>query len=483
MKRNVHQGVLAAVIAAVTTVFVMIVGQPAYVPASQGPAFMPTTGTYNGLQAANTLNGALDALLTCNKGSTAPTNALGGIAKAGQCWIDDTSATLLIKKRYTGSAWVVEGVLDVTNGVWAPPVGGGSATVNSATSTDLCASPVALQTVNGTTTIAGFGSNCANGVKKVLVFQGAVTLTYNATQLIIPGQRDYLTSAGDVAEAVYLGSGNWRVTSISKIDGNAVLSPSFRVGTIYTTFEDIDSKAVLAYGQALTRASYPDYLTAVTRTQSGTRASGNATLTSVANTAGLGAGMPIEGAGIPAGTTISSVTSSTIVMSANASSSGTANVVIFKTGYGSGGDSTTVGVPDCRGNKIAGRDNMGGIITGRINNGTVLNALQGGSTSTLIASNLPPVVPTGSASSSTSVSLTAPGALSSGTITKINIGLAGGGNVNDWMVSNGSALANASATAATSTTITMNALPGASSAPVAIVDPTIIADCAMRVLP
>src|SRR3982074_1919513 len=108
---------------------------------SQGNNFLDSTGVYSGLTAVNRTNAALDALLTANSGATAPTNALGGVPKLGQVWIDTTSATLPIKKRYTGSAWVVEAVLDVTNGIWLPVVGGGVGTIASATTTDIGAQP------------------------------------------------------------------------------------------------------------------------------------------------------------------------------------------------------------------------------------------------------------------------------------------------------------------------------------------------------
>jgi hypothetical protein len=219
--------VLAFAISLVTS-WLMI--GPLQAPASQGSNFLDTTGIYNGLTAANRLNGALDALLTCNSGSTAPTNALGGVAELGQCWLDTTSATLPVKKRYTGSGWVVEGVIDVSNGVWVPVVGGGSATVASAATTNLCASPQALITISLTNTITSFGSSCAVGQQKMLVFSGILTLTYNATSLIIPGGLSKTTANGDVAIAVYLGSGNWRVLSYVPIAGTVVTSIAGNTG-------------------------------------------------------------------------------------------------------------------------------------------------------------------------------------------------------------------------------------------------------------
>lgn len=191
---------------------------------SQGANWLPTTGVYSGLTAANDTNAALDALLTENSGSSAPTNALGGVPKLGQTWLDTTSATLPIFKRYTGSAWVVEAVIDVTNGIWMPVIGGGIGTVASSGTTDLGASPQAVQNVTGVTTITSFGSNCAKGSRKILIFGGILTLTYDAVALIIPGGSNVTTAAGDVAEAVYLGSGNWRVLNYVPLVGVSVLT-------------------------------------------------------------------------------------------------------------------------------------------------------------------------------------------------------------------------------------------------------------------
>jgi hypothetical protein len=112
-----------------------------------------------------------------------------------------------------------------------------------------------------------------------------------------------------------------------------------------------------AYGQALTRASFPAYVAKVTRAQNGTRTSGNATIASVANTTGFGVGMPVESTGVGSGCTIASVVSNTSITlnsSSCVTSSGTSTVTVFLTGYGTGGDSTKIGAPDCRGRTLAG---------------------------------------------------------------------------------------------------------------------------------
>jgi hypothetical protein len=63
--------------------------------------------------------------------------------------------------------------------------------------------------ISGTTTIGSFGT-VASGVRRTLIFQGALTLTYNAASMILPGGANLVTAAGDTAEFVSLGSGNWR---------------------------------------------------------------------------------------------------------------------------------------------------------------------------------------------------------------------------------------------------------------------------------
>jgi len=63
--------------------------------------------------------------------------------------------------------------------------------------------------VTGVTTITSLGTVSA-GMRFLLVFDGALTLTHNATSLILPGAANITTAAGDRAEFVSLGSGNWR---------------------------------------------------------------------------------------------------------------------------------------------------------------------------------------------------------------------------------------------------------------------------------
>lgn len=76
-------------------------------------------------------------------------------------------------------------------------------------------------TITGTTTITGLGTS-ASGVQRVVVFAGALVITHNATSLILPGGTNITTAAGDVAEFVSLGAGNWRCTGYMRASGQAV---------------------------------------------------------------------------------------------------------------------------------------------------------------------------------------------------------------------------------------------------------------------
>lgn len=83
--------------------------------------------------------------------------------------------------------------------------------VASATTTDIGAVLSQNVTITGTTTITSFGTVEAGTVRNI-VFSGALTLTHNATSLILPFGANITTAARAAIRAVSLGGGNWRVT-------------------------------------------------------------------------------------------------------------------------------------------------------------------------------------------------------------------------------------------------------------------------------
>lgn len=69
--------------------------------------------------------------------------------------------------------------------------------------------------ITGTTTITSLGTAGAAGIRRTLIFDGALTLTHNATSLICPGAANIVTVAGTVIEVVAESTANWRVVSIT----------------------------------------------------------------------------------------------------------------------------------------------------------------------------------------------------------------------------------------------------------------------------
>lgn len=94
------------------------------------------------------------------------------------------------------------------------------ADIASATTTNLANATGWYLDITGTTTITGFGTVNAGQIY-MLRFTGALTLTYNASSLILPGAANITTAAGDVAFMMSLGSGNWRCLVYQRASGLA----------------------------------------------------------------------------------------------------------------------------------------------------------------------------------------------------------------------------------------------------------------------
>lgn len=122
---------------------------------------------------------------------------------------------------YIGGAWVPRSTF--TKAVNEATI----VSVASAATTNIGAAAANTINITGTTTITAFDT-VASGARRILVFAGVLTLTHNATSLILPGAANIATAAGDVAEFVSLGSGNWRCIRYYR---NSGLSASFVQGT------------------------------------------------------------------------------------------------------------------------------------------------------------------------------------------------------------------------------------------------------------
>lgn len=112
---------------------------------------------------------------------------------------------------------LVEAGLTMTGAVnFAPAV-----TLPSGATVDLGVAGSNNITISGSVTITSLGT-AADGVERKVTFSGSPTITHNATSLILPGNTSITAAAGDTAEFVSLGAGNWRCRSYTRKNGTAL---------------------------------------------------------------------------------------------------------------------------------------------------------------------------------------------------------------------------------------------------------------------
>jgi len=107
------------------------------------------------------------------------------------------------------------------------------ATIASAATTDLSTTQSENVSVTGTTTITALGTVQAGAIR-IVTFAAALTLTHNATSLILPSAANITTAAGDVATFISLGAGNWRCINYTKASGQALVAPAAGVTSVAT---------------------------------------------------------------------------------------------------------------------------------------------------------------------------------------------------------------------------------------------------------
>ena len=233
----------------------------AKIPSSQLPASMLGAVNYQGVWNAATNTPTMAAAAPANKGyyykvSVAGTTTVDGIAEwAVGDWITsngttwdktDNTETVSSVAGKVGAVTLVKGdvglanvdntadaaknVLTATKLTTARTINGvsfdgsasinledrlGTAIVSAATTTVGTAGLGNSIHITGTTTITSFGTATTAGTTRTLIFDGALTLTHNATSLICPGGVNITTIAGTIIEVLAETTANWRITSVT----------------------------------------------------------------------------------------------------------------------------------------------------------------------------------------------------------------------------------------------------------------------------
>jgi hypothetical protein len=117
--------------------------------------------------------------------------------------------------------------------------------IASATTTDIGAALGNYVQITGTVTITELGTSAA-GVWRNVTFTGALTLTYNATSLILPTSANITTAAGDTALFVSEGLGNWRCLFYSRRSGAALGGAAGGDASTNTATSVVDEVALFA---------------------------------------------------------------------------------------------------------------------------------------------------------------------------------------------------------------------------------------------
>ncbi len=163
------------------------------------------------------LNVALQAIAENNSGATAPSTTF-----SYQLWAD-TANDLMKIRNAANSAWIVLFKLSTggfEQGAGIDSADGGGALVVLADGV--------FNDVTGTTGITSINS-LGIGSIKWLQFDGALTITHHATNLILPEGRSIKTTAGDILCFYEYASGDWRLLS------NTANSLPFRKGADIAT--------------------------------------------------------------------------------------------------------------------------------------------------------------------------------------------------------------------------------------------------------
>ena len=111
--------------------------------------------------------------------------------------------------------------------------------------------------ITGTTTITSIGT-LGIGTQVALQFDGALTLTHDATDLILPGGVDITTAAGDVAHFVEYASGDWLCTSYQPASGAQITQGKHTIWVPANAMRPTSSNGCATITDVETTAGRPD---------------------------------------------------------------------------------------------------------------------------------------------------------------------------------------------------------------------------------
>lgn len=203
-----------------------------------GLVTLPSFGSDPATITASGLDGKVDPLATEFNGNIENVNIKSG---AGIVYSKLTLTDSILNADVNTNAQIAASKLDLSPVAQQVAMSGANvdfakgADIASATTTNIAESTGNVIDVTGTTTITGFGSVQAGAVRMVR-FTGALTLTHNATSLILPTGANITTAAGDEAIMVSLGSGNWRCANYFRKDGTSLVGTTNSNQIIQTRF-------------------------------------------------------------------------------------------------------------------------------------------------------------------------------------------------------------------------------------------------------
>ena len=171
-------------------------------------------------------------------------------------FLDNTDPTKKVKLDLSG-------LPTATERTWTAPYYSGTlaaqsigAAIASAATVNLAVATGETVHITGTTTITALGTVAA-GVKRTLIFDGILTLTHNATSLILPLGVNIVTAANDVAVLLSEGSGNWRLVNYQRANLRAFPQYGSNTNGSFVRFQDgtqICYAASLSFGTVTTAA-------------------------------------------------------------------------------------------------------------------------------------------------------------------------------------------------------------------------------------